>query len=179
MKSSTTLSILIGTIVILALGLVALLLYINNQGGPNRGITPLVEIAPMEPDSEKWSVNYPNQYSTLVQTETNDERTAFGGSDPYSKLETDPRLVTLFAGYGFSKEYNEDRGHMNSLTDVEGTARVGEKTPGTCYSCKSSDNPRLWDEMGMADDVVTDIPKKADPQSLANAKTSGGEDFAL
>ena len=162
MKSSTTLYILIGIIVVLAIGVVALLLYINNQAEPNRGITPLVEIAPMEADSEKWSVNYPNQYSTLLQTETNDERTAYGGSDPYSKLETDPRLLTLFAGYGFSKEYNEDRGHMNSLTDVEGTARVGEKTPGTCYSCKSSDNPRLWDEMGMAEYDVTPFMELGD-----------------
>ena len=151
MKSSTTLIILIGIIVVLAVGIVALLLYLNNQPDPNRGITPLVEIAPMEADSEKWSVNYPNQYSTLAKTETNNERTAYGGSNPFSKLEADPRLVTLFAGYGFSKDYNEERGHMNSLTDVRETARVGEKTPGTCYSCKSSDNPRLWSEMGMAE----------------------------
>ncbi len=151
MKSATTVYILIGIIIVLAAGLIALLLYMNSQPGPTRGITPLVEIDPMEPDSEKWRVNYPNQYSTLQKTETNDERTAFGGSNRYSKLETDPRLVELFAGYGFSKEYNEDRGHLNSLTDVEGTARVGEKTAGTCYSCKSADNPRLWDEMGMVE----------------------------
>lgn len=151
MRSSITLYILIGIIVVLAVGVVALLLYINSQADPNRGVTPLVEIAPMEADSEKWSVNYPNQYSTLLKTETNNERTAYGGSQPISKLEVDPRLVELFAGYGFSKDYNEDRGHMNSLTDVRETLRVGEKTPGTCYSCKSSDNPRLWDEMGMAE----------------------------
>jgi nitrite reductase (cytochrome c-552) len=151
MKSSTTVYILIGIIVILAVGLIAVLLYANSQPDPNRGVTPLVDIAPMEPDSEKWAVNYPNQYSTLLKTETNEERTAFGGSYPVDKLETDPRLVTLFAGYGFSKEYNEDRGHLNSQADVEGTARVGEATPGTCYSCKSSDNPRLWAEMGMAE----------------------------
>ncbi|HUV25823.1 MAG TPA: ammonia-forming cytochrome c nitrite reductase subunit c552 [Anaerolineales bacterium] len=155
MKSSTTIYILIGIIVILTIGIVAILLYINSQPDPTRGILPLVEIDPMEPDSEKWGVNFPNQYSTLLKTETNDERTAYGGSNPYSKLETDPRLPTLFAGYGFSKEYNEDRGHLNSLNDVEGTARVSEKTPGTCYSCKSSDNPRLWDQMGMAEYDMT------------------------
>jgi nitrite reductase (cytochrome c-552) len=31
------------------------------------------------------------------------------------------------------------------------TARVNETTPGTCYSCKSANNPKLWDEMGMAE----------------------------
>ena len=155
MKSPTTVYILIGIIVVLAAVIIGILLYLNSQPEPVRGIEPLVEIEPMEPDPEVWGVNYPNQWSTLQKTETNNDRTAYGGSEPFSKLEVDPRLVTLFAGYGFSKEYNEDRGHMNSLTDVEGTARVGEKTPGTCYSCKSSDNPRLWDEMGMAEYDMT------------------------
>ena len=155
MKSSTTVYILIGIIVVLAAVIIGILLYLNSQPEPLRGIEPLVEIEPMEPDPEVWGVNYPNQWSTLQKTETNNDRTAYGGSEPFSKLDVDPRLVTLFAGYGFSKEYNEDRGHMNSLTDVEGTARVGEKTPGTCYSCKSSDNPRLWEEMGMAEYDMT------------------------
>ena len=65
----------------------------------------------MEPDSSVWGVNFPNQYSTLQKTETNNSPTAFGGSDPFSHLEKNPRLVTLFAGYGFSKDYNEERGH--------------------------------------------------------------------
>jgi nitrite reductase (cytochrome c-552) len=155
MKSSTTVYILIGIIVVLAAVIIGILLYLNSQPEPVRGIEPLVEIEPMEPDPEVWGVNYPNQWSTFQKTETNNDRTAYGGSEPFSKLDVDPRLVTLFAGYGFSKEYNEDRGHMNSLTDVEGTARVGEKTPGTCYSCKSSDNPRLWDEMGMEEYDMT------------------------
>jgi nitrite reductase (cytochrome c-552) len=143
--------ILIGVIVVLAAGLIGLLLYLNSQPDANRGITPLTEIAAMEPDSEKWGVNYPNQYTTLLKTETNDQRTAFGGSYPFSKLEQDPRMLTLFAGYPFSIDYNEERGHLNSLTDVRGTGRINEKTPGTCYSCKSSDNPTLWDQMTMAD----------------------------
>ena len=98
-----------------------------------------------------WGENFPNQYSTLLKTETNNTATAFGGSDPYSKLEQDPRLVALFAGYGFSKDYNEERGHLNSLTDVRATKRINETTPGTCYSCKSANNPGLWDQMGMAE----------------------------
>lgn len=59
-------------------------------------------------------------------------------------------MVKLFAGYGFSIDYNEDRGHLNTLADVRAIKRVNEKTPATCYSCKSADNPKLWDEMGMA-----------------------------
>jgi len=141
---------LTGIIIILAVALAGTLLYIKNQPAPTRGFQPLVQIAQYEADSSKWRVNFPNQYSTLKLTETNKARTTYGGSEPYSKLEADPRLVTLFGGYSFSKDYNEERGHLNSLTDVRDTKRVNEKTPGTCYSCKSSDNPRLWAEMGMA-----------------------------
>lgn len=143
--------ILTGVIVILAAGLIGVLLYLGNQPEPTRGVQPIVAVAEMEPDSSIWGENFPNQYSSLLKTETNNTATAFGGSDPYSKLEQDPRLVTLFAGYGFSKDYNEERGHLNSLTDVRATKRIVETTPGTCYSCKSANNPGLWDEMGMAE----------------------------
>ena len=151
MKVAKSSLIYIGIIVILAIALAGVLLYIKNQPAPARGIQPLVEIAAMEPDGSKWGLNFPNQYSTLLLTETNNNRTAFGGSEPYSKLEQDPRLMTLFAGYGFSKDYNEERGHLNSLTDVQATKRVNETTPGTCYSCKASNNPSLWTSIGMAD----------------------------
>jgi nitrite reductase (cytochrome c-552) len=143
--------ILSGVIIILAAALVAILLYLKNQPAQVRGIPPLVEIADMEPDSSRWGVNFPNQYYSLQKTESNATRTVFGGSEPVSKLEQDPRLVQLFAGYGFSKDYNEERGHLNSLVDVRATKRVNETTPGTCYSCKSANNPQLWSEMGPAE----------------------------
>ena len=146
-----TIYILTGIIVVLAVAIVGILIFMKNQPPETRGIKPLIVIEEMEPDSSKWGVNFPNQYSTLLLTEDNNNRTTFGGSEPYSKLEQDPRLIQLFAGYPFSEDYNEERGHMNSLTDVRATKRVNEKTPGTCYSCKSSNNPGLWDSMGAAD----------------------------
>ncbi len=143
--------ILVGIIVVLAGLLIGTIIFVKNQPPQTRGVPPLAVIAALEPDAAKWGVNFPNQYSTLLKTKDNNIRTTYGGSDPFSKLEADPRLVTLFAGYAFSKDYNEERGHLNSLTDVRGTGRLNEKTPGTCYSCKSSDNPRLWDKLGMAE----------------------------
>ncbi len=151
MKLSKPTLILSAVILLLAAGLVGALLYIKNLPAPARGILPLTQISEKDPNSETWGVNFPNQYSTLLQTETNNTRTAFGGSEKYSKLEDDPRLLELFAGYSFSKEYNEERGHMNALTDVRSIKRVTETTAGTCYSCKSSNNPQLWDKMGMAE----------------------------
>ena len=151
MKKSNLVIILTAIIVVLAAALVGVLIFINNQQAPTRGIAPITQIEEMEPDSSKWGVNFPNQYSTFQRTETNNTRTTYGGSEQFSHLEDDPRLVTLFGGYPFSKDYNEDRGHMNSLIDVRATKRVNEKTAGTCYSCKSADNPRLWADMGMAE----------------------------
>lgn len=151
MKLSKSTIILSAIIILLAAGLVGVLLFVKSQPAPTRGIAPLKEIAAMDPDSSNWGVNFPNQYSTLLLTETNNNRTAYGGSEPFSKLDADPRLLDLFAGYSFSKEYNEERGHLNSLVDVRAIKRVNETTAGTCYSCKSSNNPRLWSEIGMAE----------------------------
>ena len=150
MKRSTTF-ILVGIIVVLAVALVGVLVFMQNQPPKERTFQQLVEIAPLEPDSSLWGQNFPNQYTSLLKTKENEIDTTYAGSSAFSWLERDPRQVILFTGYGFSKDYNDDRGHEWALTDVRETARVGEKTPGTCYSCKSSNNPELWDEMGMAE----------------------------
>lgn len=154
MKKYTTF-ILVGIIVLLSAVLTGVLVFMRNQPMQERGFQPLVEIAPMEPDSEKWGVNFPNQYTTFLKTKTNNIDTTYGGSSQFSWLERDPRQVILFAGYAFSKEYNDDRGHANALEDVRATKRLNlndadpKHTPATCYSCKSADNPALWAKMGM------------------------------
>src|SRR3972149_6198317 len=111
MKRPSTSWILVGIIVLLSVALVGVLLFVKNQPPQTRGVPALTAIEEMEPDASKWGVNFPNQYSTLLLTEKNNARTTYGGSTPFSKLEEDPRLVILFAGYGFSQDYNEDRGH--------------------------------------------------------------------
>ena len=150
-RPSASTLILTGIIVVLAAGLIGTLLFVKSQPAPQRGIPPLVQVAANEPDSSKWGLNFPNQYSTLLLTEKNDVRTTYGGSQRVSKLQQDPRLVTLFAGMPFGQDYNEERGHLLSLKDVREIQRVNETTAGTCYSCKSANNPALWAEMGMAE----------------------------
>jgi nitrite reductase (cytochrome c-552) len=156
MKKYMTL-ILVGIIIVLSATLVGVLTFMKNQPQQPRAIAPLVEIKPMEPDSALWGENFPNQWSTLQKTATNNVDTTYGGSSQFSWLERDPRQKILFAGYPFSKDYNDDRGHANALIDVRKTKRLNldpndpKHTPGTCYSCKSSNNPVLWKEMGMAE----------------------------
>ncbi len=140
---------LVGVIVLLAAALVGTLIFMQNRPVESRAIQTIYDVAPMEPNSELWGRNFPNQYSSFLKTRSNAIDTTYGGSSKFSHLEKDPRQVILFASYGFSLEYNDDRGHENALTDVREIKRVNETTPGTCYSCKSSDNPGLWAEMGM------------------------------
>lgn len=155
MKNYVTL-ILAGIIVLLAAVLTGVLIFVKNQPVQERAILPqIVEVKPLEPDSSIWGQNFPNQWSTLQQTKDNNAKTTYGGSEKFSHLVEDPRQVILFAGYPFSKDYNEDRGHMNSLTDVRATKRLvltpgdPKETHATCYSCKSSDNPALWQKLGL------------------------------
>lgn len=155
MKKNYANLILVSLVVLLAVALAGVVVYAKNQTSTERAAQPLVEIAAMEPDSSAWGVNFPNQYDTLMKTETNNADTTYAGSSQFSWLERDPRQKILFAGYGFGKDYNDDRGHANALVDVRATGRLNlddtspKHTPGTCYSCKSSDNPGLWKELGM------------------------------
>lgn len=181
-KYSTLL--LVGIIVVLAAVLAGTLVFMKNQPPQERAFQPLVEIAPMEPDSAKWGINFPNQWSSLQRTAGNNVDTVFGGSSKFSWLERDPRQKILFAGYPFSIEYNDDRGHENALTDVRETKRlilsredVTKTTHATCYSCKSSDNPSLWNELGMEgydamffDDMT---PRLNNPIGCANCHEEG------
>jgi nitrite reductase (cytochrome c-552) len=155
MKKYMTL-ILVGLVLILSATLFGVLTFMKNQPPQERAFQPLTEIKPMEPDSSKWGINFPNQWNSLQKTASNNIDTTYGGSSQFSWLERDPRQVILFAGYPFSKDYNDDRGHANALEDVRKTKRLNlshedekKTTHATCYSCKSSDNPALWAEMGM------------------------------
>jgi nitrite reductase (cytochrome c-552) len=176
--------ILAGIVVLLAAVLVGVLVFMNNQPPQQRAFEPLVEIKHMEPDSAKWGVNFPNQWNSLQKTAKNNIDTTYGGSSKFSWLERDPRQKILFAGYPFSKDYNDDRGHKNALEDVRATKRLNlshedetKTTHATCYSCKSSDNPALWAEMGMAayDKMFFDemTPKLNNPIGCANCHEAG------
>lgn len=56
-----------------------------------------------------------------------------------SKLDEDPRLRTIWAGYAFSKDYRARRGHAWMLVDQTFTERQhAVKQPGTCVNCHAS-----------------------------------------
>src|SRR5512146_1701538 len=83
----------------------------------------VVTISQNELDPAVWGQNFPNEYDLFLKTKDDTISTPYGGSVPYSKLERDPNLIRFWAGYPFSVEYNEERGHQYALIDQEKTKR--------------------------------------------------------
>lgn len=109
----------------------------------------VVELAEGELDPAVWGQNFPSQYSSFSKTEEDYGQTPYGGSDPYSKLERNPAMVRLWAGYAFSKDHNEDRGHFYAATDQMATQRVTlVDQPSACINCHAAETPQLIEEMG-------------------------------
>ncbi len=109
-----------------------------------------VEIGDLESDSSVWGRNYPREFETWQKTLDGSFESKHMGSRAIDVLALDPRWVVLWAGYAFSRDYNQARGHMHAVEDVRKTLRTGVPQPGTCWSCKSSDVPRVMNEMGVA-----------------------------
>ena len=109
----------------------------------------VVEIAAGELDPAVWGQNFPLQYDAFRKTEQDYGSTTYGGSTVYSKLERYPAMVRLWAGYAFSIDHNEERGHFYALTDQKQTKRVTERDqPGACANCHAAEAPQLIQEMG-------------------------------
>ena len=89
----------------------------------------LVEVNELSTDPVPWGTNWPSEYDSYFRT-VDDSETQFGGSSamPASKLEEHPWFRRLYAGYAFSIDYREARGHAYMLFDQEVTERA-DKAP--------------------------------------------------
>ena len=117
---------------------------------------PKNKIAQFEPRNEVWGENYPREFQSYYGTADTTFRSKYNGNTMIDMLEEDPRLVVLWAGYGFSKDYNQGRGHFYAVKDVQNTLRTGAPKsetdgpmPSTCMTCKSPDVPRLMNQKGV------------------------------
>src|SRR6187455_1143897 len=113
----------------------------------------VVELTDDTEDPAVWGKNFPLQYDDYRRS-VDQERTRYGGSeaephtptkaDPrsvvaQSRIEEDPRLKTMWAGYAFAKDFREERGHAYMLDDQTYTERqIVAKQPGTCLNCHAS-----------------------------------------
>jgi nitrite reductase (cytochrome c-552) len=109
-----------------------------------------VEVNEVTTDPVPWGKNWPYQFDTYRRT-VDVTQTRFGGSSamPESKLEESPWLRRLYAGYAFSIDYRERRGHAYMLYDQEVTERVTKrKQAGACLHCHASIIP-TYRRMGL------------------------------
>ena len=114
-----------------------------------------IDIPKIDPRNEVWGINYPKEYETYMATADTNYVSKHNGSAMIDMLERYPSLVILWAGYGFSKDYNQARGHYYAVEDIHNTLRTGAPKsvddgpmPATCMTCKSPDVPRLISENG-------------------------------
>jgi nitrite reductase (cytochrome c-552) len=148
----------LGPALALALALIVVLLgllassILERRWEAQRPALVLKPIAEWEPDNARWGENYPLEYEAYLRTRDDTTTTRYGGATPRDYLDEFPSLVILFAGYGFSADYRQARGHYHALADVVGTKRVeSPTTAGTCMTCKSTDVPRLMAKLGVAE----------------------------
>ena len=138
---------------IVAFGLVALLM--NIRGHKQEAANPffrVVELTDDTEDPEIWGKNFPQQYDAYNKT-VDMVRTRYGGSeaiprvpdakDPravvtQSKIEINPNLKRMWAGYSFALDFREERGHAYMLQDQMFTGRQAVPQPGTCLHCHAS-----------------------------------------
>ena len=159
---------LIATIVLAAIAafaVTALLINIFERKQEARNpFYKVVELDDTIADPAVWGKDFPMQYD-LYQRTVDMERTKYGGSeamprspsdaDPRSvvarsKLEQDPRLKVMWAGYAFSKDYRERRGHAYMLDDQTFTERQQANPPGACLNCHAS-MVTVYNQLGNGD----------------------------
>jgi nitrite reductase (cytochrome c-552) len=131
-------------------------LLVNIMERKQEGKNPFFRVVELDDetvDAAVWGKNFPLQYDAYLKT-VDQQRTKYGGSealprapsesDPRSvvsqeRIEEDPRLKTMWAGYAFSVDFRKKRGHAHMLEDQTYTERVQQfKQPGTCIHCHAS-----------------------------------------
>lgn len=142
-------------------GIAALLLDINNKKNQGRQYPLMLnKVTDDDVDSEVWGRNFPSHLEAYKAMAHNATPTEFGGSLPYSKLLRFTAMTGLWAGYPFSLDFNEERGHFYSQIDQRDTKRNNKEwmnahglpkfsgQPGACMNCHSGWTPGLIRELG-------------------------------
>jgi|JI9StandDraft_1071089.scaffolds.fasta_scaffold03221_10 nitrite reductase (cytochrome c-552) len=134
--------ILLGLLVSVSAAVFAIMLLIGNilerKAEAKDHVFRVVNLTEDTIDPAEWGKNFPRQYDSYKRT-VDIERTKHGGSEAFQKLDDDPLLRELFAGYAFGVDFREERGHAYMLQDQNETERVKQfKQPGACLHCHAS-----------------------------------------
>lgn len=139
---SSRLSLLVGVFLVSVVGTLlvtwVLITMFGHKQDARQPFVRVAEVTEISTDPEPWGRNWPHQFDGWKAT-AGDK--FYGGSSalPQSKLETHPWLKRLYAGYAFSIDYREARGHAYMLYDQGVTERVTKKSQaGACLHCHAS-----------------------------------------
>jgi nitrite reductase (cytochrome c-552) len=100
-------------------------------------------------DPDLWAALFPRQHASFSRTREDTDRTAFGGSTPYDKLEANPFRRRAWAGHPFELEYRASRGHHWAQVDQRESRRTKERDqPAGCIHCHAAEAPALVAELG-------------------------------
>src|SRR5215203_2600419 len=125
-----------GVLLLLAAGgaMLGMILLVNIMERKQEARNPFFRVVELTDETEDpaiWGKNFPLQYDGYLRT-VDQQRTKYGGSealphspteaDPrsvvaQSRLEEDPRLKTMWAGYAFATDFRKKRGHAYMLED--------------------------------------------------------------
>ena len=164
-------SLVMPILVVIAVLVVAGLLWLNSditkkQSEGTGGISSkgFVEMSDDNPTFGHWGQNFPDYLDMYLTVEREQPIvTEFGGNLAYSKLIRYPQLTVLWAGYPFSIDANEERGHFWIQVDQMDTARNNKDflnahgfgafggQPTACMNCHSGWSPWLLKNVGIGD----------------------------
>lgn len=146
-------AVIVGTMVITFFVTTILINIFERKQEARNPFYRVVELDDTTEDPALWGKDFPQQYDAYLRT-VDQVRTKYGGSeavqrtptnvDPRSvlarsRLESDPRLKKIWAGYAFAIDFREERGHAYMLDDQTYTERQRVvKQPGTCIHCHAS-----------------------------------------
>ena len=138
----------------------------------------LVQVTENDVDPAKWGTNWPREYDGYKRT-SEPTHTKYGGgwggaegAVPPQKAQRDPWLNRIFAGYLFSVDYRDRRGHAFMLFDQENTKRnvpAEAKQSGNCLHCHASITP-LYKKLGMEA-----VPQASEAEQLQKGLEKVGE----
>lgn len=98
------------------------------------------EIAANETNSAVWGRFYPAHWDSYQANLNNTAQPSHFTAKPY--------LQTMYAGIGFAVEYNEPRGHLFAIEDINAIDPARKKTGAACFTCKSPQVPEMMEKYG-------------------------------
>lgn len=133
-------ALLICAVVTFALAALITTMFDRKQEAKNPYVR-IVEVDDNTTDPAVWgtigrSSSTPTRARSTRRTRATGAATA---RPPESRLEADPWLKRMFAGYAFAIDFRERRGHGYMLSDQRATLRVQQRPQaGACLNCHSS-----------------------------------------